>query len=326
MRSLRSTKNEKKVTTSLVDQGIPNLKNDQILIRAEYSSLNYKDALGVTGKGQIFKVLPITGGIDVAGTVEKSNSPRFNKGEKVLITGCGLGETRDGGYSEYVVDHEKNVVKIPAGLSTRDVMIYGTAGFTAALCVERMMQNGQIPEMGPILVTGASGGVGQFAVSFFSQLGFEVHALTSKQKLISHLKKIGANEVILTSQFELGNKPLESVRFGGAVDNLGGDTLSRILAHTQLWGNVACVGLAASHELHTTVMPLILRGVSLLGISSNNTNWDLRIKIWQRLSSDLKPKDLDSFISDTIGLNEIVSTAENMIAQKTYGRTIVKIQ
>jgi NADPH2:quinone reductase len=203
-------------------------------------------------------------------------------------------------------------------------MIYGTAGFTAALCLERMTHNGQTPEMGPILVTGASGGVGQFAVSFFTTAGFEVHAVTGKHALAPRLEQLGAKKVIFTSQLELGQRPLESIRYGGIVDNVGGKTLAGLMSHVQLWGNVACVGLAESAELHTTVMPMILRGVTLLGISSNNTPWALRQKIWDRLGGDLKPEKLESFVSQTVQLKDLLVTAHDMLTRKTHGRILVQ--
>jgi NADPH2:quinone reductase len=203
-------------------------------------------------------------------------------------------------------------------------MIYGTAGFTAALCLERMLHNGQTPEMGPILVTGASGGVGQFAVSFFCHAGFEVHAVTGKHALAARLEKLGAKKVVFTSQLELGQRPLESTRYGGIVDNVGGKTLAGLISQVQLWGNVACVGLAESAELHTTVLPMILRGVTLLGISANNTPWPLRQKIWSRLAGDLKPDNLESFVTQTVQLKDLLVAAQDMLARKTHGRTIVQ--
>jgi acrylyl-CoA reductase (NADPH) len=324
MKALRSQKTNAGVTSRVEDIATPQLAEGSVLIRAEYSGLNYKDALGVTGKGSIFKTLPITGGIDVSGTVEQSLSPAFKKGDFVLVNGGGLGETHDGGYAEFVVEKAENIVLRAKTLSAREAMIYGTAGFTAALCLERLLQNGQTPEKGPILVTGASGGVGQFAVTFFAKMGFEVHALTGKRELASRLEAIGAKKVIFTSQLELGSRPLESVRYGGAIDNIGGATLAGVLAHTQLWGNVASVGLASSHELHASVMPFILRGVSLIGISSNNTPRDLRIKIWERLATELKPEKLEDYISQVIRLEDVPDSATKMLNRESHGRTLIE--
>lgn len=325
MKVLRTHEENKKITTRMAELPPRALNSGEVLINVEYSSLNYKDALGVTGQGRIFKTLPLIGGIDAAGTVKESQDERFKKGDFVLITGGGLGETHDGGYSEFVIENANNVILRPTHLSAREAMIYGTAGFTAALCIERLIQNGQKPEMGPLFITGASGGVGQFAIHFFAKLGFEVHAFTGKRELVASLSEIGAHKVIFTSQLELGERPLESIRYGGGVDNLGGKTLSRLLAHTALWGNIACVGLAESAELHTTVMPFILRGVSLIGISSNNAPRNLRLKIWDRLASDLKPPKLENFVSNVIRLDEVVETAEKMLSRQTHGRIIVEI-
>lgn len=324
MQALVSEKIDGKIRTQLKNLELPSLSAGEVLIKSEYSSLNYKDALAITGTGPIFKSLPMIGGIDVAGTVEKSNDPKVKVGDFVVVTGCGLGETHNGGYGQYVIENATNVVLRPSHLSSRESMIYGTAGFTAALCLERMIHNGQTPEMGPILVTGASGGVGQFAVRFFTEAGFQVHAVTGKHALASRLEQLGAKKVIFTSQLELGSRPLESICYGGIVDNVGGKTLAGLISHVQLWGNVACVGLAESAELHTTVMPMILRGVTLLGISSNNTPWPLRQKIWTRLGGDLKPENLESFVSQTVQLNDLLSAAQDMLARKTYGRTLVQ--
>jgi acrylyl-CoA reductase (NADPH) len=325
MKCLISTKEEKTVRTALGEKPIRPLNSGEVLIHNEYSSINYKDALGVTGKGSIFKTFPIVGGIDAAGTVEESKDPSIQKGDFVLVTGCGLGETHDGGYSEAVIEPAENIVIRPTHLSAREAMIYGTAGFTAALALERMMLNGQKPEMGPILVTGATGGVGQFAISFFHKMGFEVHALTGKRQMSARLTEIGAKKIVFTSQLDLGERPLESVRYGGVVDNLGGNTLSKLVAHVNLWGNVCSIGLAEGHELKTSVMPLILRGVSVIGISSNNTPRDLRLKIWDRLSSDLKPENLSSFLSETIHLQDVLAASQRMLDRQTHGRIVVEI-
>jgi len=323
MKALLSTQSENKISTSLTDLPHPPVGPGQVLVATDFSSINYKDALAITGRGAIFKSLPLIGGIDVSGKVTESNDSRFHIGQEVLVTGCGLGETHNGGYAEFVVEDAENVIPLPSGLTTQDAMIYGTAGFTAALCVERLLQNGQTPDKGPILVTGASGGVGQFAVYFFSQLGFQVHAYTQKVAAQARLKAIGAEAVI--HELPLSSRLLDKVLYGGAVDNVGGRVLAGTIPHVNLWGNIACVGLAESADLKTTVMPMILRGVSLIGISSNNTPKDLRHKIWQRLATDLKPNNLDSYISQIIGLKDVVSTAESLLARKISGRTLVKI-
>ena len=336
MKALQSGLQNEKVVTEVVDVPVATPKAGEVKIKVQYSSVNYKDALGVTGAGRIFKKFPIVGGIDMAGEVVESPSGKFKLGDPVLVTGCGLGETHDGGYAEYVIESEENVVprtwghKPTAMLTARQAMIFGTAGFTAELALARMLQNGQTPDMGPILVTGASGGVGQFAIRAFSRTGFEVHALSGKMELRPRLEKLGAKKVIAPKDFSLKSRPLESIEYGGAVDNLGGKTLAAIIARVQLWGNVASIGLAESVELQTTVMPLILRGVSLLGVSSNNCARDLRLKLWQKLAAEIssdpsEAADLDQFVMDEVSLQKIVNVSQEMLARKIHGRILVKI-
>lgn len=325
MRALVSTQEGKKVLSQLMEVQRPTCRPSQVLIRTEFSSINYKDALAVTGSGLIFKKFPIIGGIDTAGVVCESQSTKFKVGDLVLVTGCGLGETHDGGFAEYVLENEENVIALPDGLSLKEAMILGTAGFTAALALERMINNGQTPQMGPILVTGASGGVGQFATSIFSKAGFSVIAASSKTAAFPRLKELGAESVSNLEELCLEEKPLASIRFGGAVDNVGGGLLAKILSHTALWGNVASIGLTGGHSLNSTVMPHILRGVSLLGISSNNTPRPLREKIWAKLSKALKPPELDSFVYKTIGLEEINTAAQGLLQRQVMGRILVKI-
>lgn len=299
------------------------LDDGDVTIAAQYSSVNYKDALAVTGKGKILRKLPCIPGIDVAGKVIESRDSRYIKGDPVLVTGCNLGETHDGGYAQVAKLPADWIVPLPKGLSTKDAMIFGTAGFTAALCIHRLEQNGQTPAKGPILVTGASGGVGSFAVSMLARGGYEVHALSAKIEQHKVLKGHGAKKCLTPDELNLGSRPLESARWAGAIDNVGGDLLAKLVGHIDLWGNIACVGLAGGHELNSTVMPMILRGVSLLGISSNNTPMNTRRNLWSRMASDLKPKDLDDLVSKTIGLSEIIEVSNDMLARKTHGRILV---
>ncbi len=322
MKAIVSTVENDRIVSELTEMKEPSLKAGEVKIKVEYSSINYKDALGVTGVGRIFKKFPIVGGIDAAGVVTMSHSKNFKVGDPVLVTGCGLGETHDGGYEEFVAESENNVVP-RTGLTSRQAMTYGTAGFTAALALARMQQNGQTPDKGPILVTGASGGVGQFAIQLFSRAGFEVHALTGKSDLRARLEKLGAKKIFLSDEFPLKSRPLEAVQYGGAVDNLGGETLASIVARVQLWGNVACIGLAESTDLHTTVMPMILRGVSLLGISSNNCPYELRAKLWQKLAT--QTEGLDEFVSQDVGLDDVLAVSQQMLSRKTHGRVLVKL-
>jgi acrylyl-CoA reductase (NADPH) len=205
-------------------------------------------------------------------------------------------------------------------------MLIGTAGFSAALALHRMMQNGQTPHLGPILITGASGGVGSFAVQLFTKAGFEVHAVSGKHEAVRYLKTLGAREVIAPEELGLGTRPLEKVRYGGAVDNVGGELLAKILGHVQLWGNVASIGLAQSAELHTTLMPFILRGVSLLGTSSNNCPRDLRLELWRKLAGEWRPAALEQILSRTIELKDLVAAFDDIIHRKVQGRILVEIR
>src|SRR5690606_32270165 len=245
-----------------------------------------------TGKGRILREFPLVGGIDLAGHVVSSADPRFREGDEVLVTGSGLSETRDGGYSEYARIEAKWAIALPIGLSLRESMILGTAGFTAALALLRMEENRQAPALGPLAVTGATGGVGSLAIDIFSRAGYTVHAVTGKAEQAGYLQSLGAAEVLGRDALAT-TRPLESVRSGGGLDNVGGPVLASLLAQTRPYGNVASAGLAASPELATTVMPHIIRGVSLLGVASAGTARDIREEVWRRLASDWKPRHLD---------------------------------
>jgi acrylyl-CoA reductase (NADPH) len=301
------------------------LKAKQVRIRSEYSSINYKDALGVSGKGKIFKTFPIVPGIDVAGTVQNSESTKFKVGDKVLVTGCGLGETFSGGYQEYVDVSEEHVIAIPLVYSSLDAMLIGTAGFTAGLALLRMEQLGQKPELGPILVTGASGGVGSMAVKLFSKRGYEVIAQSDKADKKNYLYSLGAKKVLNLTELALGTRPLESVSFGGAIDNIGGETLPKIAAHTNLYGNIASIGLASGATFSASVMPQILRGVSIVGISSTNAPRKMREEVWSLVAKSLTVEDLASVEYKIIGLEDIPKAAEAFFQRQVTGRIIVKI-
>lgn len=312
------------ISAGLVSLSADELDEGDVVIQAKYSSVNYKDALGATGKGKIYKKLPIVGGIDVAGIVVESEKPDLPVGSEVLVTGCGLGESHDGGYAEYVRVPSSWVIPLTSGLTMREAMIYGTAGFTAGLCIHRMQVNDQTPDKGPIVVTGASGGVGSFAITMLAKLGFEVIAVSGKAEAADYLKSLGAHQLVRPDELELGERPLESARFGGAIDNVGGKLLEGILRHTNLWGNVASVGLAADFRFQNTVMPFILRGVSLLGISSANCPRPLRLKIWESLATTLKP-DLEKIVQETIPLEKLDDIFQRMIDRQIRGRVLVKI-
>ncbi|TAN03922.1 MAG: acryloyl-CoA reductase [Rhodanobacteraceae bacterium] len=304
---------------------VDDLSPGEVVIKTAYSSVNYKDALAGTGKGKILRRFPLNGGIDVAGHVVASTDPKIKEGDAVLCTGCGLSETRDGGYAEYARLESKWAIPLPDGLSLRETMILGTAGFTAALALHRMRDNRQSLELGPIAVTGATGGVGMLAVDIFSRAGFEVHAISGKPEHADFLKTLGASEVLDRRALDLGKHALESVRFGGAVDNAGGTLLAQLLAVTKPYGNVASIGLAADSKLDTTVMPFIIRGVSLLGIASAGTARDIREAVWQHLASDWKPAHLDTICTREVTLDGLPEVFDAMLAGRAFGRTLVRI-
>ncbi len=304
---------------------VDDLTPGEVVIKAAWSDINYKDALAATGKGRILRTSPLNGGIDVSGHVAQSSDPRFKEGDAVVVCGCGLSETLDGGYAEYVRVPAWSVVPLPDGLSLRDAMAIGTAGFTAAIAVQRMEDNGQVPETGPIVVTGATGGVGSFAIDMLAALGYEVLAFTGKTDQEPYLRELGASGLLDRKTLEMGTKPLESMQWGGAVDSVGGDTLAWLTRTTNVWGNIASVGLAGGFKLETTVMPFILRGVSLLGINSVECPQYVREKAWARLASDLKPRHLATIANREVSLDELPATFDAYVDAAVTGRTVVRI-
>lgn len=303
---------------------IDDLAPGEIVIKTAFSSVNFKDALAGTGQGKILRRFPLVGGIDVAGHVSASTDAKFKEGDAVLVTGCGLSETRDGGYSEYARIESQWAIPLPDGLTLRESMILGTAGFTAALALLRMLDNRQTPDLGPLAVTGATGGVGSLAVDIFSRAGFEVHAISGKAQQAQYLRSIGATEVLARDALAT-TRPLESARFGGGLDNVGGPMLASLLAQTAPYGNVASAGLAATHAIDTTVMPFIIRGVSLLGIASAGTARDIRDEIWRRLASDWKPAHLQDICTREVDLEQLPDVFASMLAGGSFGRTLVTL-
>jgi acrylyl-CoA reductase (NADPH) len=301
------------------------LNAGDVTIKTAYSSVNYKDALAGTGQGKILRQFPLIGGIDVAGHVVESRDARFREGDAVLVTGCGLSEDRDGGYSEYQQLAGEWVVPLPVGLSLREAMAIGTAGFTAALSLWRMLANGQRPEMGPVVVTGATGGVGTLAIDIFTTAGFDMHAISGKIEQFDCLKALGATQCVDRKGLNFSGRALESATWAGAVDNVGGQMLDMLTRVIQPWGCIASCGLAGGHELHTTVMPFIIRGISLLGINSANTPFPLRSQLWQRLANDWKPRHLAQIAAKEITLDELPACFENLMAGGALGRTVVKL-
>jgi len=310
--------------------GIEQLKIDdlspgEIVIKVAYSSINYKDALAGTGKGKILRESPLVGGIDVAGHVIESSDAKFKEGDAVLVTGCGLSENRDGGYAQYARLESRWTIPLPNGLTLREAMILGTAGFTAGLSLYRMRQNGQIPSMGPIVVTGATGGVGSLAIDILTRAGYEAHAISGKLEHFDDLIALGAKQCISRKDLYWGQRPLETSRWAGAIDNVGGEMLAGLTRVIHPYGNIASCGLAADPALATTVMPFILRGVSLLGIASAGTARDIRDAVWQHLASDWKPAHLDRIATREVGLDGLPAVFDTMLAGGSFGRTVVKL-
>lgn len=295
------------------------------MIRGEWSGINYKDALAATGAGRILRRYPLVGGVDVAGTVIASTDERHKPGDLVAVTGCGLSETHDGGYSQVVRVPGDWACKLPAGLDARAAMAIGTAGFTAALAIHRMEQNGQTPELGPIAVSGATGGVGSFAINMLAGLGYRVTALTGKTTADDYLRELGASDVLHLKGLDPGTRPLEKATWGGAIDNLGGDTLAWLTRTTVPWGSIASIGLAQGTDLHTTVMPFILRAVSLLGINSVDMPRDLRLTIWRRLAGDLKPTALERIATGEVALDDLLDRFPAYLDGGVIGRCLVKL-
>ena len=324
-RAYRIDQQDGKVVAGFTTLNIDDLSAGAVVIRVSHSTINYKDALAATGAGKILRTYPLVGGIDLAGAVVSSDDERFSKGDPVLVNGCGLSETCDGGYAEYARVDADSIVSVPDGMDTMQAMQIGTAGYTAALAIHRMEQNNQSPNGGPVVVTGATGGVGSIAVDMLDGCGYEVVAVTGKAEKSDYLKSIGAREILIRDDIDLGKRPLEKAQWGGAIDNLGGDYLTWLTRTVKYGGNIASIGLAASHELNTTVIPFILRAVCLLGINSVETPRDLRLQVWKRIGKDLKPRHLDVIGSRTIGFDELPEAFQAYIDGTVTGRTVVEI-
>jgi putative YhdH/YhfP family quinone oxidoreductase len=291
-----------------------------------YSDVNFKDALAATGKGRILRRASCVGGIDFSGTVVSSGDARFAKGDAVAGVGFDLGVAHHGGYAEYARVPADWMVKLPQGMSLWDAMAFGTAGFTAGIAIVRMEQNGLRPGNGPVVVSGATGGVGCIAISALKNLGYQVTALTGKAGEADWLKGIGAAEVQLRSELDLAKiKPLDKAIWAGAVDNLGGDVLAWMASTMKLNGVIASIGLAASPSLNTTVMPFILRGASLLGINSTDApSAELRKEVWRRLGSDLRPARLKDMV-ETIAFAQLPSAFDRFMQSQVRGRVVVDL-
>ena len=304
---------------------VPECNKDEVVIKTTYSSLNYKDALSSIGNPGVTRKFPHITGIDVAGVVHETTSDIFAVGDKVLVTGYDLGMNTDGGHSEFVKVPTAWVARIPDTITDKEIMTFGTAGLTAALSINELLDNGLKPEDGEILVTGATGGVGSIAVSILKKIGFTVVAVSGKEEQIDYLKQIGASEVILRDTFnENAKKPMMAERYVGVVDTVGGDILANALKYIKYDGVATCCGLTASHELNTNVFPFILRGVRLIGIDSVECKLEKKQAAWDKLAGEFKIATLDSITSE-IGLEDIKTTYALMLEGKSVGRYVVKI-
>ncbi len=324
-RAFRIDKTDDGISAGFRELSIDDLTAGNVVVRVSHSTINYKDALAATGAGQILRRYPLNGGIDLAGVVVSSEDADFEPDMAVLVNGCGLSETVDGGYSEYARLDSRSLVPIPAGMSAEQAMQIGTAGYTAALAIHRMEQNGQLPENGPVVVTGATGGVGSIAIDMLEGRGYEAVAVTGKASEEAYLRDIGARRILLRDQIDLGKRPLEKAQWAGAIDNLGGDYLTWLTRTVDYGGNIASIGLAASHKLNTTVMPFILRAVCLLGINSVDTPQNLRLAVWARIGNDLKPRHLDRIGHRTIAFDDLPGAFQDYLDGKITGRTVVEI-
>jgi NADPH2:quinone reductase len=324
-RAFRIHEVDGKVQARFETLGLDALSPGDVVVRVAYSDINYKDALAATGAGKILRRFPLVGGVDFSGIVESSGDPRHKPGDRVLVTGCGLSETHDGGYAEYARVKGEWVIPLPPGLTLFDAMALGTAGFTAALAIHKMEHNGQSPARGPVVVTGATGGVGSIAIDMLAGRGYEVIAVSGKQASVEWLKSLGASQVLLREGLDYGKRPLEAARFGGAIDNVGGDTLTWLTRTVDNWGNIASIGLAGGAQLHTTVMPFILRGINLLGINSSATLREQRLVVWGRIAGDLAPRHLARIAMRTIPFEDLPGAFDAYLQGGVTGRTVVRI-
>jgi acrylyl-CoA reductase (NADPH) len=314
-----------RIAARFEDLSLADLTPGEVVIEVRYSGINYKDALAATGAGKILRRHPLVGGIDLAGVVHSSGVADFKVGDPVLVTGSGLSESFDGGYAQIARVKAESVIPMPPGLDAFRAMALGTAGFTAALAIHRMERNGQKPENGPVVVTGATGGVGSIAVDMLATRGYEVIAVSGKKDATAYLQSLGAKSVIPRADFSLGTRPLEPARYAGAIDNVGGDMLAGLTRQIDFWGNIASVGLAGGTKLETTVMPFILRGINLLGINSSATRRAERLEVWRRIATDLAPRHLERIVTRTISFDELPGAFQAYLDGKVTGRTVVNI-
>ncbi|MDR6919908.1 YhdH/YhfP family quinone oxidoreductase [Chryseobacterium sp. 2987] len=312
-------------TSKIVEKQIEDIPEGKVLVKVEYSSLNYKDALSAKGNKGVTRKYPHTPGVDAAGTVEISSSSIWKKGDKVLVTGFDLGMNTDGGFGQYIIVSEEWVIKLPTTLSTKEAMIYGTAGFTAGLSIQALIRNGITPENGIIAVSGSTGGVGSVAVAILAKLGFQVAAISSKDEATPFLKALGASEITSRQDFEdKSGKILLKPRFAAAIDTVGGNILATLIKSLHYDGVVTTCGMVGGGELNTTVFPFILKGIQLIGIDSVEIPLEKRLSVWEHLSTDWKPQQLND-LSKEISLEELHEYIDRIFSGKMQGRAVVKI-
>jgi len=325
-KAYKLTEADKKIRAEFVECALDELDPGDLVVRVAYSDVNYKDALAATGKGRILLRPSCIGGIDLAGTVVSSEDPRFVKGDAVLAVGHLLGVKHHGGYAEYARFPADWAVKLPKGMTLWEAMAYGTAGYTAGLAIVKMELNGLEPAGGPVVVNGATGGVGSIALAALAKLGYEVTALTGKESESDWLKKLGAKAILLRQSLDLTKiRPLDKATWVGAVDNLGGEVLAWMASTMKVNGVIASIGLAASPNLNATVLPFILRGVSLLGINSTDApSPELSRQVWQRLATDMRPPLLKE-MARTVPFADLPKVFDDFINAKVTRRVVVDL-
>ena len=324
-KALLATRPEKAISIDLVDLTDDDLMPGDVTIDVDYSTVNYKDALALSGKAGVIQNFPLIPGIDLAGTVRQSSNPGFAAGDRVLVNGWGLSQTHHGGYAQKARVSGDWLVKLPDNISTKDAMALGTAGYTAMLCVLALEHGGVTPDKGDILVTGANGGVGSVAIALLSGLGYRVVASTGRPQEADYLRELGAAEIIDRKELsEPAKGPIGSERWAGAVDTVGSHTLVNVLAQTKYRGVVAACGLAQGMDLPGTVIPFILRNVTLAGIDSVNAPQSVRLEAWKRLSTDLDFAKLARTVS-TVGLADVAALAPKILKGEVQGRTVVDV-
>jgi putative YhdH/YhfP family quinone oxidoreductase len=313
-------------TAQLQELSREDLPPGEVLVKVAYSSVNYKDGLATIPSGNIVRKYPFVPGIDLSGTVVESSDARFKEGDEVIVTSYDLGVSHFGGFSEYARVKADWIVPLPKGLSLKEAMAYGTAGFTAALALHQLEKNGLKTSNGPVLVTGATGGVGSIAVSILHSQGYTISASTGKAAEHDYLKQLGASEILSREEVSAeSNRPMEKERWGGSIDSVGGNTLAYLIRTTKYAGSVAACGLTGGNAVNTTVFPFILRGVNLLGIDSVACPMELRRELWERMAGELKPQGLLDSIGQEVSLDELPNVTASILKGGVRGRTIVKL-